>query len=85
MAAAATVITFTGLSTDTSEAIQEWVKTQIEEQLEDRLTLASRAIEFVNSIDMNQKEVIDKAKLDVSRRELLVFRPPHGDARLRCT
>ena len=73
MAAAATVITFTGLSTDTSEAIQEWVKAQIEQQLVDRLTLASRAIEFVNNIDMNQKEVIDKVKLEADRINQIVM------------
>ena len=43
---AAAIMNFPRLDAQQSGAIQDWVRTQIEEQLEDRLTLVSRAVEF---------------------------------------
>ena len=56
-----------GMSADQSGAIQEVVRIQIEEQLEDRSTMAARAIEFVNDIDNKQREVVDKVKFEADR------------------
>ena len=63
----AAMVNFFGLTADQSASIQGWVRAQLEEQLEARLTMAGRAIEFMNNIDTNQKEVIDKIKLEASR------------------
>ena len=53
---AVAIMNFPRLDTMQSGAIQDWVRTQIEDQLEERLMLASRAIEFVNDIDGKQKK-----------------------------
>ena len=63
---------FPGMSAEQSGAIQEWARAQIEEQLTNRFTLASRAIEFVNDIGNKQKEVIDKVQLEANRINQIV-------------
>ena len=72
MAALATMENFPGMTEEQTGAIHEWVKVQIEAQMEGSLTLASRAIEFVNNIDAIQKEMIDTIKLEAGRVRQIV-------------
>ena len=44
--------------------------------MEQRFTMASRAIDFVNDIDTNQKEIIDKIKLEADRVSQIVASTP---------
>ena len=69
---AAAMVNFPGMTEEQLGAIQEWVKFRIEEHLPDRLTMASRAIEFVNDIDSKQKEVVDKVKFEADRAGQIV-------------
>ena len=64
---AATMVNSPGMTEEQSSTIQEWVGARIEEQLADRLTMASLAIDFVNNFDKEEQELVDKVEVEADR------------------
>ena len=46
-----------------TEAIQAWVM----ERINERMTFAGRAVDFMNNLDQEQKKVVDNVDIQVSR------------------